>query len=266
MGADRVRTGLRGRVLGASFALVLVLLPTRAAHARGCTEVSDIVGEEKCSRFGDGWTLEGTFPISFRFGLRYSEVPVGGSTFSEQINKQKRPDGYVPYRYPGEALGVPSLSALGADGGFVVFLVHQLYAGMEGSFALGSASTASFTTTSGVALSDSKGLDVNIVHGGIPIGYRIPLGRAALRGEVMPGVVMMNVSHHVSAPGLPSDGSAWAMRPLLETRLAGDIWFTQHISFGVYGGVNVLDGDLHGRAFGASLAWHFRAFDGDSSF
>lgn len=251
-------------MLAVTLALVC-LLPSRA-EAKGCTEVSDIVGEQRCTRYGGAWSIEHSFPVNFHFGMRYSQVSTASTTFAEQINKQKRPSGYQAYRYSGESLGVKSLSGIGIDGGISFFLYRQLYMGMEGAYTLGTASTASFTTASGVKLFNDSGLNVSIFHGGLPIGYRIPLGRAALRGEVLTGIISTTVDHRVEAQGLPSTGSASETRLLVEPRLAADIWFTQHISFGAYGGVNVLDTDGRGRAFGISLAWHGRSFDGDTSF
>jgi hypothetical protein len=248
------------------FAFALVTLAPSRALARGCTEVSDIVGEQRCSRFGRYWSIEQSVPVFFRFGLRYSELSTAGSTFKEQINKEHRPDGYSAYRYPGEALGVRSLSGLGIEGGFGFFVYGQLYMGLEGALTFGSATTASFKTASGVKLANDTGFDVNIFHGGFPVGYRIPLGRAALRAEVLTGIAETTVSHHVDAPGLPSTGTATEFRVLVEPRIAAEIWFTQHIAFAAYGGMNVLDFDGRSRSLGISLSWHLRSFDGDTSF
>ncbi len=247
-----------------AFALVL-LLPSRA-EARGCTEVSDVVGDQRCNRFGNRWSLEGTLPITSHFGFRYSQVSTSNLTFTEDIKKHSRPSGYQPYRYQGDSLGVKSVSGFGVEGGFGFFIHGQLYMRIEGALTFGTASTSSFRTASGVQLFKDDGLNVAIFHGGVPIGYRIALGRAALRGEVMFGLITTTVDQSVEAPDLVSTGSASATRGLIEPRLAGDIWFTQHISLGGYGGMNLLDSDGRGRAFGLSLTWHNRSFDGDTSF
>ena len=246
-----------------SFAGV-VLLPSRA-EARGCREVSDIVSEQRCSQFGVPWSLEGTLPITFNFGMRYSEVSTSDLTFTQDVGKQSRLKGYKPYRYQGDALGLKSLSGLGVEGGFGFYIHGQLYMRLEGALTFGSASTSSLRTESGVNLLKDDGLNVSILHGGAPIGYRIALGRAALRGEVMLGFVSTTVYPRVERLELPSSVSASAVRGLVEPRIAGDIWFTQHISFGAYGGTNLLDPDGQGRAFGLSLTWHNRAYDGDTS-
>lgn len=254
------------RRTGIVAALALLLLVPARAEARGCREVSDIVGEEKCTRYGGAWSLEGQLPFSFHFGMRYADLSTSSTNFTEDNDKKSRPPGYTSFSYRGDALGVKSLSTFGAAGGFGFFVYDQLYMGFEGSFGLGSVSTATFTASNGVKLSKDDGLDVTVFHGGIPVGYRIPLGRAALRGELMTGFVQTQIDHHVDAAGLPSTMSASETRILVEPRLAADIWFTQHITFGVYGGVNVLDTDGRSRAFGISLAWHNRSFDGDTSF
>jgi hypothetical protein len=250
----------------AAASVLFVLLSPSLAHARGCREVSDIVGEQKCTRYGQTWGIERQFPLTSYFGMRYSELSTANATFDEVTKKQSRPDGYHAYSYPGEALGVKSLSGIGIEGGFGLFLYGQLYMKFEGAVTWGTASTASFTASNGVKLSKDTGINVNLLQGGVPIGYRIPLGRAALRGELMLGAATATVDHHVDAQGLPTTGSASSTRFLVEPRLAGEIWFSQHISFGGYFGMNVLDTDWRSRGFGLSLTWHNRSFDGDSSF
>jgi hypothetical protein len=259
-----VRGALSRRIAAAlAVAAVGLLTPSRAgAGGKGCVEVSDIVGQQNCSRYGDAWSIERRFPVTFRFGLRYGEFSTAGTKFKESFKEKHRPKGYVGYRFPGEALGVDTLSGLGADGGLAFFVVGQLYTGIEGGLLLGATRTATFTTGPH-QLSDDSGVDVTLAHGGIPVGYRIPLGRASLRGEVLFGGVIAGVSQKAALDGETKEKSAAAFRGLIEPRIAGDIWFTQHMSFGVYAGVNMLDAG--GRVLGLSLTWHNRAFDGDMS-
>lgn len=91
----------------------------------------------------------------------------------------------------------------------------------------------------------------------------VDLEIASLRGEVLFGPVIVDVAQTDELEGETSRKSAGAARGLIEPRIAGDVWFTQHVSFGLYAGVNVLD--TGGRVLGLSLAWHNRAFDGDMS-
>jgi len=209
------------------------LLAARGADARGreCVEVSDVVGEQACTQYGAGWSIERRPPITFRFGFRYADFSTSGATFGEQYGKRERPKGYRSFSYPGSALGVGSVAALGLDGGVGLFVWGQLYTGLEGGVSLGSTATTTFTTRD-VTLRDAKGVDVFMLHGGVPVGYRIPLGRASLRGEVLFGATYASISHVASGPVVPRDVSAGAGRWLVEPRLAADVWFTQHISFG----------------------------------
>lgn len=239
-----------------------VAFSARAEASNKCTEVSDTVGEHVCSRYGDTWSVERKLPITFRFGLRYGEIGTEGLRFGETFKKKERPKGYSGYRFAGETLGVSSLAGLGGDGGFTFFVAGQLYTGLEGGMAFGSTSSATFSTGNH-RLSDARGVDVFLFHGGLPVGYRIPLGRASLRGEVLFGGTLVSVTQSNVFEGRREDTPSLAGRWLVEPRIAGDIWFTQHVTFGAYAGVNVLDS--RGHAFGLSLAWHHRAFDGDMS-
>lgn len=248
--------------IGALAAAVL-LLPSRAeAGGRKCVEVSDVVGDEVCTHFGDHWSIEGKPPITFRFGFRYAQLSTEGLSFKESFDKEDRPKDYVGYRFGGEALSVSTLSAYGGDGGFTIYLFDQLYTGVEGGLMLGSARTATFKSGSHT-LSNAGGVDVLMLHAGLPVGYRVPLGRASIRGEVLFGGVLASVSQLDELDGKSERKSAQAGRWLVESRIAADIWFTQHLSFGAYAGLNVIDS--RGTALGLSMTWHARAFDGDMS-
>jgi hypothetical protein len=244
-----------------ALASVAFLVPSEASAGKSCKEVSDIVGEQECTRYGNGWAVERKWPLTLRFGLRYGELSTSGLSFKEGFKSKDRPKGYTGYRLSGEALGVSTLSGVGFDSGFTFFVAGQLYLGMEGAILFGSTKTAAHTTGSH-SLSDAGGVDVFMVHGGVPIGYRIPLGRASIRGEVLFGGILASVTQRDLYDGESERKSASSGRGLIEPRIAADIWFTQHVSFGAYAGVNMLDG---GRAMGLSLTWHHRAFDGDMS-
>jgi hypothetical protein len=117
----------RTAAIGIAGALALAVLGPARAHAGSkCVEVSDVVGQQNCSTYGDTWSIERKFPVTFRFGLRYGEVSPDGLTFREQFRSRDRPKGYQGYSFPGSALGVSSLSSWGADGGFGFFLWGQI--------------------------------------------------------------------------------------------------------------------------------------------
>jgi hypothetical protein len=248
------------RAAASALVALCILFGAGEAHAKGCTEVSDVVGERRCSRYGSDWSIEHSLPLTFRFGLRWSELSPSGVSFDgvPEANQGQR---YKGFSYDGGDLGVDRLRTWGFEGGFTVFIVGQLYLGAEGGFAFGSVHTRSFTAGY-VSLSDDSGFDLSVLHGGLPVGYRIPLGRASIRGEMLFGGVVMSVSHRMSAVDIDAhEANASAARWLIEPRIAGDVWFTQHLSAGLYAGTNLLD--FGARSLGISLTMHLRAFDGD---
>ena len=265
---------LRRRAIVSLAASALALLgpsPARADRRFGaewrpwdqdCTEVSDTVGEHVCRKYGSGWSIENTFALTFRFGLRHGAMGTKGLRFVESFEAEDRPKGYSGYAYPGEALGDAAVSGLGMDGGFTFFMIGQLYTGIDGGVAIGSVRAPTFTAGNHT-LSATTAAPVAIFHGGLPVGYRIPLGRASIRGEVLFGGAYASVTRKYDVDGYRNEGAARDGRWLVEPRIAGDIWFTQHITFSVYAGTNVVDS--RGHAFGLSFAWHHRAFDGDMS-
>src|SRR5262249_41290556 len=95
---DRMKTGC-----AVLLAVAGVLFARAAEASRSCQEVSDIVGEEVCRRYGSDWSVESRFPFIFRFGLRYTQLSTSGLQFKESFKKGTRPPGYEGYAYGGEA-------------------------------------------------------------------------------------------------------------------------------------------------------------------
>ncbi len=242
---------------------VLCTPEARAQLVRGreCAAVGDSVGET-CDAYGSAWSIERLSPFTSRFGFRYGEFTTKGARFNDNAPSRNRPRGYRGYRFDGELLGVPTLAAAGVDGGLTYFVVDQLYVGAECGFLFGGARTRSFTED-GFSFRDSGGMNVMLWHAGLPVGYRIPLGRASLRGEVLGGAIIATVGQRVTGPESQTAQAGVAGRWLVEPRIAADIWLTQHFSFGAYAGVNVVDSAA--RAVGLTLTFHNRAFDGDMS-
>jgi hypothetical protein len=242
-----------------------LLLGAPARAGSSCKEVSDVVGEQQCTTYGKSWSIERSPPITFRFGFRYAEFSTSGATFKEDFKPSRRPEGYEGYSFSGDALGVPKLATMGTEGGFTWFVKGQTYLGLECGFAFASIDSPAIVTGQ-YTLTNKSGLNVLSFHGGLPVGYRVPLGRASIRGEMLLGGIVTSISQNVSAPnvpGAPDAAAASTFRWLAEPRVAADIWFTQHISFGAYGGVNLVD--TRGRVLGLSLTFHNRSFDGDMS-
>jgi hypothetical protein len=248
------------RPLPPAFLLAICFVAQRARAGRSCVEVSDVVGERQCSRYGSDWSVEGRPAFVFRFGFRYAELATDGMHFHESFKKGSRPPGYAGYSFDGAALGLPALTTFGPDGGVTFYLFGQLYLGVDVGFGFGSHHIMPFTAGA-FELREARGVDTIVLHGGLPLGYRMPLGLASLRPEIFFGGESASVFQNVRGPGSPGDGSASAGCGLIETRMAADLWLTQHLSLSAYGGVNVLDG--RSMAMGLTFAWHVRAFDGD---
>lgn len=253
------------RALLAAAAVAAILCAARTARAKGCVEVSDVVGEQSCTRYANDWSNEGRLPAVFRFGFRYGEVSTAGLTLGSRPSK-KQPNDYR-YDYSGEELGVSRLTGGGLDGGVTFFVWGQLYLGADAGIAWGSAGAATIRrnvvgpggVVSPLVLEDAGGTNLLFVHAGVPLGYRVPLGHFSLRPEVLFGGVHTSISHRATgSQGASSSASGWSA--LVEPRVAVDVWLTQHVSVSAYGGVNALDPTA--RAFGIALSWHPRAFDG----
>jgi hypothetical protein len=233
----------------------------RPAAGRGCTETSAVVGERQCSAYGDDWSVERRLPFVYRFGFRYAEFSTSGRTFSDQPPKRK-PAGYQAYDFAGDQLGASRLATGGFDGGLTLHVWGQLYLGFDMGFTWGATDTGTIKTQTSTPLTlrDREGIDTYVIHAGVPVGYRLPLGRVSLRPEVIFGGVFANVSHALEG-GTSQTSASVASRALVEPRVAVDVWLTQHFTLSAYGGINAVD--PRSRAFGLMLSWHARAFDGD---
>jgi len=245
---------------------VLLLIAWPRTASASCREVSDVTGEQKCFRFGSLWSLERTPPFLFRFGMRYSDIRTEGLDFS--ASKTRGVSYSMPYDFRGRSLGFRTVGGVSADGGLGFFIAGQLYSGIETHISLGHTTTRATSVEARgqtLRLTQDDGFNTTLFGGAIPIGYRIPLGRAALRTEMAFGVEMVEISHEV-APlvGRNWTGTATAYRGVVEPRIAGEIWFTQHIALAVAGGVNVIGGSTD-HSLSISLAWHIRALDGAST-
>lgn len=256
---------MRLAAIGTVIALAL-LTPALARASTSCHEVSDIVGEERCTRFGNTWSLERTPPIFFRFGMRYSENTTDDLSFG--AGKTKGASESIPYEWRGRSLGFNRLDNIGVEGGLGFFVWGQLYTGVDSHISLGHVGTRATSVLAGgqtLRLTQDSGVNVVAIGGAVPIGYRIPLGRAAIRTEVAFGFERYDISHQVALPtGQSWEGTASAMRAVIEPRIAGEIWFTQHMAFGVAAGMNLIGGN-YDRSLGITLAWHGRAFDGGTA-
>lgn len=231
------------RLLFATLVGVLTMATPSAVLAtrRPCVDTTDLVGERKCSRYGLGWSNEKQWPLVLRFGLRHTSFSPRGLAFGGARS------------FSGEDFGADMVRTYGVDTGFTVFLVGQLYLGLEAAFLFGAVETRSLMTTSGEA-------SISMFQGTLPLGYRIPLGRASLRAEAALGAARISVGHRaVGEEGLRRVSSD-AIQGVVEPRLAADFWVSPYVTVGAYGATNILD--TGGYAMGLTVAVHHRNFDG----
>ncbi len=245
----------RASVAIGAFSAALAFCP-KTAHARGCTEVSDIVGYEKCHRFGDGWAVEHRLPIAVALSLPYQTFDPNSTTFDFSKGKHD-PDSFS---LPGERLGATSLGGVGFNLRLEAFVWSWIYVGVEWGLAFGHNQVADFSAPVKNAPAQFSGSDaaVNTVmfHAGAFAGLRIPLGRISLRLEGLGGANTATVNLHSSQ----GDYLANAARGSLMPRAIVDVWASPNVTMSVFGGFNALD--TQERTLGVMLELHMRSFDG----
>jgi hypothetical protein len=237
--------------------LLLLICPSRA-EAKGCREVSDTVGYTQCSRYGASWSTEARIPVLFGMSFYGGQYAVDGREFEGKFTKK----GPILYRYDGRQLGVPWIGGLGLDFRMGGYFTPWFYTTFEWGMALGSADTRSYDSD-GYRLSDKGGIDTFIFHGGFVPGVRAPLGRIALRFEVLLGLHAASIAQRAVRPGEDKSGSASDVQGLFMPRAAVDLWVTPWTTFSVFGGMNPWN--TIDRQAGITFTWHLRAFDGQFS-
>ena len=234
-----------------------IIALARPAHARGCGEVSDIVGYERCHRFGDGWAVERRLPLVLSLELPYQTFDPSGVDFNFQREKAD-PNAFT---IPGRLLGPSLLSTAGFGVRAEGFVWTWFYTGAEMGFGLGHNEIASFTATVGGAsetlTKSESAINTVVMQGGAFFGVRVPLGRLSVRVEAFAGGSILSVD--------TSGGySGTAARGLLMPRAFADFWVSPNVTFSAYGAFDALDS--RDQTLGLAVAFHVRSFDGAFSF
>jgi hypothetical protein len=235
----------RWRFAVAVAAVLLVVPWSETAFAKGCEEVSDVVGYERCSRFGETWRADRLPPLVMSLELEQLRFDPRGRTFD--VGKDQRTVG----SFGGNALGASSLQTFGAAVRIDGYVWGPLYLGVRMSFGLGRNDVRDVAPDGGISGGSRSPLVSSFSTDGI-VGVRVPLGRVSLRLESLGGgtVVAFGVDQgHASA-------KAWTIEP----RAVVDVWATPIITMSVYGGANLLD--PNDRSMGLLLGLHSRSFDG----
>lgn len=231
-----------------------LLLASPARASKSCVETSDVVGEQRCSRYGDGWSSEGSLPLTLEFGLVRTTFGLGGRDFSAKFGK----NGPEAYRFDGGTFASEARTygfSLRATG----FLSPFVYVGFEQSFGFGHAEGGSFQAGT-YAVSTASGLNTIAAVFGVPFGVRVSLGKLALRGEVFGGLTILTLNQ--DANGARASGT-W-VGGAVEARGYLDLWLANDTTFSVMVGQDLLGHD--DRRLGLVLTYHGRAYDGRYGF
>jgi hypothetical protein len=238
-------------------AVALVLLASRPAHARGCSEVSDIVGYEHCNRFGDGWAVDRRFPLFLGFGLQHSLFDPNGLTFQQETGKgvALANDASLPH-FDGGSLGVGGLESFGFDVRVGGYFLGPLYTGVDFGWGFGHNDMAVVSSNGTTFTPSRSSFNTSENTFGSLLGIRLPLGRLSLRLEELAALRTEEISEETPT----GEMRMGAFRGVLETRALVDVWATPNVTLSVFGGTNALDTNEHSA--GLTLEYHGRSFDG----
>lgn len=230
-----------------------LLVAARPAEARGCTEKSDVVGYQTCTRFGGTWSTEGSFPVAVSLGVERLTLPLRATgvevNWGPKANRSS-------LSLDGSKLVVPGLVAVGPSFRISVALFDFLYAGFGFGAAFGDTATAPFAVGA-ERFSAGSGLQVQM-HWDLVAGVRVPLSWLSLRLEAVGS--LRAASQPVVREATREDAQIDVVRGVIEPRLAVDIWTTPWLTVSTSFGVDALRPEA--QSWGLSLALHGRAFDG----
>lgn len=223
-------------------AIALLLVAPRLARADDDCHGRD-ADSESCSAL---WpTHDGRAPAAVTSGWISDAFNPAGHSFDENRTGYANLTG----RFSGDRL-----EPMRGNGFYLDVRVHltpMLYAGVDLRAASADAPAATFAFAGGQPMTwDSAWL---MTMAGVA-GARIPLGRLSLRAEIVAGL------HGAELSSQAMDTSASTVAPLVEPRLAADLWLSPWWALEAMAGANALDRSEH--VFGVGLALHLQAFDG----
>lgn len=223
-------------------AIVVLLAAPSLAHADDDCHGTD-ANTESCSAL---WpSRDGRVPAVVTSGWISDSFDPAGHTFDEKRTGFANVTG----QFSGDRI-----APMHGNGFYVDVRMHAtpwLYGGLDLRAAWGDAPAATFAFAGGqMATWDSAWL---VTMAGVA-GARIPLGRISLRGEVVAGL------HGASLGNSSTSMTASTVAPLVEPRVAADLWLSPWWALEATAGANALDRSE--RMFGVGLALHLQAFDG----
>jgi hypothetical protein len=273
-----VRAAIRAACL---VGLPLLLAPASAA-ARGCTERSEILGKQRCSRFGDAWDVSRTLPWVIGLGPSFAHFPVTGMRFTGAVAEQH---GVVaPFSLRGDGLG--AWTSISPTLRLAIFPARVFYAGIEGQAGAG------LTPTSHPALTwDGPGKPVALpaamaMHPtglsfrslGAVVGVSVPVWRFDVSAEILGGFRALSPdlgwdrpqaasaaaggcwSAGKYGPVCPSIETGWTFIPHVEPRAGVALRVSPWVTLRALVGFDPFAGGA--VSAGALLEIHTRTYDG----
>ena len=196
--------------------LPLLLAPASAA-AKGCHERSEIVGKQRCARFGDGWDVSSSHAWVVGLGPTVAHFPVAGVRFSGSVAESYRNDS--AFRLRGDGLG--TWTSVAPTLRLTLFPARVFYVGAEGQAGAGFVPEAHPGLTSdapGPAVALPPALAVHTTGFsfrslGVVAGVSVPVWRFDVSAEVLGGFRALSL------------GLAWD-DPRAATTASGGCWMT----------------------------------------
>ena len=208
----------------------------------GCTEETRYMHQDCWANRFD-WEAPTQARVRLEAGLSYHAVPTSHLTLGRSGAAS----------VSGASVG--TLDAGTFDTRVTGFLTRAVYLGGETQIGFGDAPTLALGT--GDDLVATNGLSVHMVGGAVLGLQSIRSGRFALRAELFGGARLVALTTH-DASGTQAS-SFFAGAPVLEPRVAVDMWATPDFSIGLWGGSDV----VAKGAWSTGLAFvaHTRSFD-----
>jgi hypothetical protein len=225
-----------------------------SSSGESCDEVSDVVGQQRCSRFGESWSQRARMPaMAIEAGLFTRQLEAGFSVGGTMVHETES------FAYQVATVR-DRATAAGAALRVSLALPAPLYVGADlelgGLLSDGGADVdMGGVAAAGPIMAAHRTLYMGA--GGVA-GVRGQLGRAGLAAEVVAGVRDVALSVESQHGDCLASETHHRTAAFAEPRVRIDVWLTPWVTVAGFAGSD-LDGDS--KVVGASLAFHLRAFD-----
>lgn len=246
----------------ATLGVLSVLVTATIAEARGraCREVSDVVGEERCTRYGRSWAVEETWPIDVEAGFALISVdPRYGGLRAQPKSDGSTNDKQLSFTIPGSYATTPT-HGWGGNIRLAFAPAPFFYVGVDWLLGGGHTDLRPGPVESGYLLQPTHGVNSFLFGNGLYAGLRLPLGILSLRAEARLAARLLTVSEEFVASGTVTTASASHLEGFVETRALADVWFVPHATVSVFAGLDPIRRDF--TSAGVLIGFHGRAFSG----